>query len=129
MTQTHKLLVAMGVVALVGIAANRFPPAGKGGAGEACRRFAGEQRRTCYSQVLSERLRQHGVADAAKTLDALAASDGDAEEHAHELAHGIGIEAYSLASEIPATFTESGDGFSSCCRHKLIQTYYETRKQ
>jgi hypothetical protein len=127
MTQTQKLLLAIGVVGLVGVAANRFTPPGMGGPADACRRYAGEQRRTCYSQVLSDRLKQHGVADAVKTLDAIAASDADAAEHAHEFAHGIGIEAYGLSTDIPATFTECGDGFSSGCRHGVIQAYFESR--
>src|SRR5262245_52861033 len=129
MTQTHKLLIAIGVVALTGVAATRFTPTGTGGAGDACRRYVGEQRRTCYSQVLSDRLKQRGVADAVKTLDAIAATDADAAEHAHEFAHGIGIEAYSLSSDIPATFTACGDGFSSGCRHGVIQAYFESRDQ
>src|SRR6059036_4348852 len=90
MTQTQKVLIALGIVAVTGIAANRFAPAWVGGPGEACRRFVNEARRTCYSQLLSERLRQHGVADAVATLDKLAATDADVAEHAHEFAHGLG---------------------------------------
>jgi hypothetical protein len=129
MTQTQKLLLAIGVVAVAGIAANRFTPAAMGGGGPAaaCRRFAGEQRSSCYSQVLSERLNQHGVADAVATLDAITASDAEAAEHAHEYSHGIGIEAFSLSTDIPATFTACGDGFSSGCRHGVIQAYFESR--
>src|SRR5207249_10858103 len=73
MTQTQKVLIALGIVAVTGIAANRFAPAWSGGPGDACRRFVAEARRTCYSQLLSERLNKHGVADAVATLDALAA--------------------------------------------------------
>src|SRR5213596_894613 len=129
MTQTQRLLLAIGVVAVAGIAANRFTPAAMGGGGPAaaCRRFAGEQRSSCYSQVLSERLKHHGVADAVATLDAIAAADAAAAEHAHEYAHGIGIEAFSLSTDIPATFTACGDGFSSGCRHGVIQAYFEAR--
>ncbi|OLC07336.1 MAG: hypothetical protein AUH41_10615 [Gemmatimonadetes bacterium 13_1_40CM_66_11] len=130
MTQTQKLLIAIGVLALAGIAANRFAPGGgKGGHPDACRRFADEARRTCYSQLLSERLKQHGVADAVATLDAIAAADPGAAEHAHEYAHGVGIEAYGLSTDIPATFTACGDGFSSGCRHGVIQAYFEARDQ
>jgi len=128
MTQTQKLLIAFGVVAASGFAASRFTPAAMGGGPTgACRRFAGEQRRTCYSQLLSERLKNHGVADAVATLDAMAAADADAAEHAHEYAHGVGIEAFSLSTDIPATFTACGDGFSSGCRHGVIQAYFESR--
>jgi hypothetical protein len=129
MTQTQKLLVAMGVLVIVGIAANRFTPPGTGGPAAACRRFAGEQRRTCYSQLFSDRLKQHGVSDAVATLDAVAAADPDAAEHAHEFAHGIGIEAYGISTDIPATFTACGDGFSSGCRHGVIQAYFESREK
>jgi len=127
MTQTQRLLIAIGAVAVAGIAANRFAPgAGKGGnSGAACLRFAGEARSTCYMQLLSARLKKHGVADAVATLDAIATADPDAAEHAHEFAHGIGIEAFSLSTDIPATFTACGDGFSSGCRHGVIQAYFE----
>src|SRR6266508_4238298 len=94
MTQTQKLLLAIGILGLTAIAANRFAPAGKGGTGDACSRFVNEARRTCYSQLLSERLTKYGVADAVATLDAIAAADRDVAEHAHEFAHGLGIEAY-----------------------------------
>ena len=131
MTQTQKLLIAIGALAVAGIAANRLAPGvGKGGGpGVACLRFAGDARRTCYSQLLSERLKKHGVADAVATLDAIAAADPDAAEHAHEYTHGIGIEAFSLSTDIPATFTACGDGFSSGCRHGVIQAYFEAREQ
>jgi hypothetical protein len=131
MTQTHKLLIAMAVVAAAGIAANQFARAGGKGAGpaDACRRFMDEARGTCYSQLLSERLKKHGVADAVATLDAIAAADPAAAEHAHEYAHGIGIEAYGISTDIPATFTACGDGFSSGCRHGVIQAYFESRDQ
>src|SRR5579859_490120 len=129
MTQTQKLLIAIGVVAATGIAANRFVPAGAGGPGEACRRYQDEARSTCYSELLSNRLRQHGVADAVATLDALAAADPDVAEHAHEFAHGIGIEAFSVSPDIVNTFTACGDGFSSGCRHGVIQAYFESRDQ
>jgi len=131
MTQTQRLLIAIGAVAVAGIAASRFAPGvGKGGnPGAPCLRFAGEARGTCYSQLLSERLKKHGVADAVATLDAIAAADPDATEHAHEYSHGIGIEAFGLSTDIPATFTACGDGFSSGCRHGVIQAYFESRDQ
>ncbi|PYP58667.1 MAG: hypothetical protein DMD40_05055 [Gemmatimonadetes bacterium] len=129
MTQTQKLLIAIGILAGTGIAANRFAPAGTGDRGEACRRFVNEARRTCYSQLLSERLRQHGVADAVATLDKLAATDADVAEHAHEFAHGLGIEAYGRSTDIVATFAACGDGFSSGCRHGVIQAYFESREK
>jgi hypothetical protein len=128
MTQTQKLVITIAVVALTGIAANRFAPVAKR-PGDACRRYGGEARSTCYAQLLSERLRKHGVADAVATLDALAAADADVAEHAHEFAHGIGIEAFSVSPDIVGTFTACGDGFSSGCRHGVIQAYFESRDQ
>ena len=129
MTQTQKLLIAIGILAVTGIAANRFAPAGTGDPREACRRFVNEARRTCYSQLLSDRLKHHGVADAVATLDKLAAADVDVAEHAHEFAHGLGIEAYGLSSDIVGTFAACGDGFSSGCRHGVIQAYFESREK
>src|SRR3989441_9234869 len=72
MTQTQRLLLAVCIVALAGVAANTWGPGVWRGAA-ACRRYAGEARGTCYSQLLSERLKHHGVADAMATLDAIAA--------------------------------------------------------
>lgn len=126
MTQTQKLVIAIAVVALTGIAANRFAPVAKD-PGDACRRYGDEARRACYAQLLSERLTRHGVADAVATLDALAAADPDVAEHAHEYAHGIGIEAFSVSPDLVGTFTACGDGFSSGCRHGVIQAYFESR--
>jgi len=129
MTQTQKLLMAIGILALTGIAANRFAPAGKGGTADACSRFVNEARRTCYSQLLSERLTNYGVADAVATLDALAAAARDVDEHEHEFAHVLGIEAYGKSTDIVKTFSACGDGFSSGCRHGVIQAYFESREQ
>jgi len=61
------------------------------------------------------------------TLDAITRADVDAAEHAHEYAHGIGIEAYGLSPDIQATFAACGDGYSSGCRHGVIQAYFESR--
>src|SRR3989442_10448697 len=88
MTQTQKLLIAIGVLALAGIAANRFAPGGgKGGHPDACRRFADEARRTCYSQLLSERLKQHGVADAVAAPDRIPPGHPRAAGHRLEYTH------------------------------------------
>lgn len=128
MNQTPKVLIALGVLAVAGIAANRFArPASN--AGDACRRYVNEARRTCYSQLLSERLATRGVAEAVATLDALVKSDADVAEHAHEYAHGIGIEAYGKSSDIVGLFAPCGDGYSSGCRHGVIQAYFDSRSQ
>jgi len=129
MTQTQRLLLAVGILAVAGVAANAWGPTMGTGPGDSCRRQAGDARRTCYSQLLSDRLRNHGVADAVATLDAIAAADSDAAEHAHEYSHGIGIEAFGISTDIPATFTACGDGFSSGCRHGVIQAYFESREE
>jgi hypothetical protein len=125
--------VIVGVAALV-VAAGGFAmtrmiarPSGSG-AGAECRTASGDARRTCYSDLLSQRLTKHGLADAVTTLDALVAADPDAAEHAHEYAHGIGIEAYGIAPDITANFAACGDAYSSGCRHGVIQAYFESRE-
>jgi hypothetical protein len=99
------------------------------GTGAECRHLSGDGRTTCYSHVLSTHLVQNGVADAVATLNALAAADPDVAEHAHEYAHGIGIEAYGRSTDIVGTFAACGDGYSSGCRHGVIQAYFESRAQ
>jgi hypothetical protein len=99
------------------------------GLGADCRMVSGDARRSCYSDLLSQRLTKHGVADAVKTLDELATGDPEVAEHAHEYAHGIGIEAYGLSPDIVATFAACGDGYSSGCRHGVIQAYFESRHE
>src|SRR5574342_98640 len=93
-----------------------------------CRTASGDARTACYTKLLSDRLAAHGVADAVALLDALAAADPDVAEHAHEYSHGIGIEAFGRSTDIPATFAACGDGFSSGCRHGVIQAYFESRE-
>jgi hypothetical protein len=121
-------LIALAAVAVAGFAATRFVRAGPGtGPGGECRRSSGDERRACYTRLITTRLEKHGVADAAATLDALAAADQDVAEHAHEYAHALGIAAYSRSTDIPGTFTACGDNFSSGCRHGVIQAYFEAR--
>src|SRR6185503_18201248 len=89
--------VAVGVTALVliagGFAVTKMIAKPAGGVGAECAKRGGDDRQTCYSQLLSERLTKRGLADAVSTLDQLATSYPDVAEHAHEFAHGIGIEA------------------------------------
>jgi len=122
----------LGVVALVaaagGFAVTKMITRPARGVGE-CSASSGDARRTCYSALLSERLNKRGVADAVATLDALTAADADVAEHAHEYAHGIGIEAYGKSPDIIGTFAACGDGYSSGCRHGVIQAYFESRQQ
>jgi hypothetical protein len=123
------VVVAVAAVAVAALAVTQLArPAS--GAGASCRRLGVSDagRQTCYSRLLSERLRQGGVADAVATLDAFAAADPDVAEHAHEYAHGIGIEAYGRSPAITATFAACGDGYSSGCRHGVIQAYFESRE-
>jgi hypothetical protein len=129
MPRLKAVLIVLAVLAVAGVAAMRFvfPSASARGGGAACRSLSGDERRACYAQLLSGRLKSGGVADAAATLDALAAANQDVAEHAHEYAHGIGIEAYGRSSDIVATFAECGDNFSSGCRHGVIQAYFEAR--
>jgi len=124
--------LALGVTALV-LAAGGFAVtkmiARPSPASGACAGRSGDARQTCYSQLLSERLTKRGLADAVATLDQLATADPDVAEHAHEYAHGIGIAAYGKSRDIVATFAECGDGYSSGCRHGVIQAYFESRQQ
>jgi hypothetical protein len=125
--------VAVGVTALVllagGFAVTKMIANPAGAVGGECEKRAGDDRQTCYSQLLSERLTKHGLADAVTTLDHLATANPDVAEHAHEYAHGIGIEAYGKSQDIVNTFAACGDGYSSGCRHGVIQAYFESRHQ
>src|SRR6266480_2277257 len=120
------LVVAVGGFAVTKMIAR---PSAGGSTGAGCRELSGDTRRSCYSQLLTDRLEKHGVADAVATLDALAAADPEMAERAHEYAHGIGIEAFSLSSDIVGTFSACGDGYSSGCRHGVIQAYFESRHE
>jgi hypothetical protein len=122
------LILVVVVLAAAGFAVTKLVVRPASGAGGACRGLGETKRTACYSRLLSERLVADGVADAVATLNAFAAADPDVAEHAHEYAHGIGIEAYGRSPEIPATFAACGDGFSSGCRHGVIQAYFEARE-
>jgi len=122
-------MIVVAALVVVGVAANQFSRAQARAVGSTCRYGSSDRQRICYSQLLSDHLTRHGVADAVATLDAIAAADPDVAEHAHEYAHGLGIEAYSTSPDIAATFSACGDGFSSGCRHGVIQAYFESREQ
>ncbi|HEV2669871.1 MAG TPA: hypothetical protein VGU74_02170 [Gemmatimonadales bacterium] len=122
-------IVAVAAVVAAGFGVTKMLAGPSAAAGSDCRKAGGDARTTCYSKLLSDRLVAHGVADAVAMLDALAAADPDVAEHAHEYAHGIGIEAYGRSTDIAGTFAACGDGFSSGCRHGVIQAYFESREQ
>lgn len=126
MTQTPKVLIALAIVAVSGVAANYIARPAVG-IGDQCRRAAGDAQRHCYSALLSERLADYGVADAMQTLEQLAVADPYMTEHAHEYAHGIGIEAFTRYPDIVSTFIACGDGSASGCRHGFVQAYLESR--
>src|SRR6266550_2334276 len=121
--------VAVVVVAAAGFGVTKMLARPSAAAGSDCRKDSGDARTACYSKLLSARLVAHGVADAVAMLDALAAADPDVAEHAHEYAHGIGIEAYGRSTDIAGTFSACGDGYSSGCRHGVIQAYFESRER
>src|SRR5881396_1449778 len=129
MSQSVKAMIVVAALVVVGVAANQFSRAQARAVGSTCRYGSSDRQRICYSQLLSDHLTRHGVADAVATLDALAAADRDVAEHAHEFAHGLGIEAYGKSTDIVKTFSACGDGFSSGCRHGVIQAYFESREQ
>lgn len=122
-------LVVTGLVLVAGAVAVTTILARTGSAGGECNDRSGDDRQACYTQLLSERLDKRGLADAVATLDRIAKADPDVAEHAHEYAHGIGIAAYGKSTDIVATFAECGDGYSSGCRHGVIQAYFESRQQ
>ncbi|OLC99746.1 MAG: hypothetical protein AUI89_08090 [Gemmatimonadetes bacterium 13_1_40CM_3_65_8] len=124
-----KAMIVVAALVVVGVAANQFSRAQARAVGSTCRYGPSDRQRICYSQLLSDHLTHQGVADAVATLDAIAAADPDVAERAHEYAHGLGIEAYSTSPDIAATFSACGDGFSSGCRHGVIQAYFESREQ
>ena len=131
-----KRMTIVAVAAVVTLAAAGFGvtkmlarPSPGAGAGVDCRKVGGDARTACYTKLLSDRLVAHGVADAVALLDELAGADRDVAEHAHEYAHGIGIEAYGRSTDITGTFAACGDGYSSGCRHGVIQAYFESRQQ
>ena len=129
MSQSLKAMIVVAALVVIGVAANQFSRSQARTVGSSCRYGSSDRRRLCYSQLLSDHLTQHGVADAVATLDAIAAADPDVAEHAHEYSHGLGIEAYSKSPDIVSTFEACGDGFSSGCRHGVIQAYFESRQQ
>jgi hypothetical protein len=119
--------LAVVTAAAAGFGVSKMLVGPSGGAGADCRDLGGDARTNCYTQLLSHRLATSGVRDAVAMLDALAAADRDIAEHAHEYAHGLGIEAYGRSTDIVGTFDACGDGFSSGCRHGVIQAYFESR--
>ena len=127
---TFATAAALAVVtaAAAGFGVSKMLVGPSAGAGLDCRNASGDARTACYTKLLSDRLAANGVADAVGLLDALAAADPDVAEHAHEYSHGIGIEAFGRSTDIPATFAACGDGFSSGCRHGVIQAYFESRE-
>ncbi len=119
--------LAVVTAAAAGFGVSKMLVGPTGGAGADCRDLGGDARTNCYTQLLSSRLATNGVRGAVAMLDALAAADRDIAEHAHEYAHGLGIEAYGRSTDIVGTFDACGDGFSSGCRHGVIQAYFESR--
>ena len=132
MPSMKTILVLVATLAVAGFGVARFTrAAGDDGPGGDCRRFSGDERRDCYSKFLSQRLTTNGVQDAVTMLDQLAHADADVADHAHEFAHGIGIEAYNTSTtpDITGIFAACGDGYSSGCRHGVIQAYFESRHE
>jgi hypothetical protein len=128
MNRVRTVVVAVVAFVAVGFAVSRMVARPGSGLGE-CNNAVGDARGACYTQLLSERLNKRGLTDAVTTLDRLAATNPDVADHAHEYAHGIGIEAFGKSADIVATFAECGDGYSSGCRHGVIQAYFESRHQ
>lgn len=116
------------VAAVAGLGVAKVAQRSGGVPGDDCHGLSGADRTTCYSRSFSEQLKTKGVAGAVAELDRIAKGDRDVAEHAHEYAHGIGIEAYGISTDIAGTFAACGDGYSSGCRHGVIQAYFESRE-
>jgi len=131
MNRSKALAIAVGVLITGALVVVRYaqskPPAIEAAA--ACRSGSAAVRQTCYSRVFSDRLATQGIAGAVAALDALSASEDYVAEHAHEFAHGIGIEGYKLYPDIVPAFIACGDGSASGCRHGFMQAYLESRDQ
>ena len=116
------------VAAVAGFGVAKVAQHSGGVPGDDCHGLSGADRTACYSRSFSEHLKTKGVAGAVAELDRIAQGDRDVAEHAHEYAHGIGIEAYGISTDIAGTFAACGDGYSSGCRHGVIQAYFESRE-
>lgn len=125
MPSVRTLLILTAGLAAAGFGAAQFA-ARRAGGGE-CREAEDAARSACYHRLFTARLDAGGLAAAVAALDSLAAAHGDVAVHAHEYAHGIGIEAYARSPDIAAAFATCGDGYSSGCRHGVIQAYFEAR--
>ena len=74
MSQSLKAMIVVAALVVIGVAANQFSRSQARAVGSSCRYGSADRRRLCYSQLLSDHLTQHGVADAVATLDALHAN-------------------------------------------------------
>lgn len=106
-----------------------FDAAGRarlGGASE-CIALSRSARADCYRGALTTEVARTGVAGAIAALQTLAGVDPDVNRDGHVYAHGIGIEGYLRARNVPGTFDDCPDQFSSGCGHGVIQAYLESQ--
>ena len=64
MSQSVKAMIVVAALVVVGVAANQFSRAQARAVGSTCRYGSSDRQRICYSQLLSDHLTRHGVADA-----------------------------------------------------------------
>lgn len=89
-----------------------------------CRSSSFAKERTCYTEVLDERLSGGGPAAALKLLDGLAARDEDVRRDGHMYAHRIGILALKSPSDVGRVFATCTPAYQSGCYHGVIQAYF-----
>jgi len=129
MTQTQKVLIALASSGSPASPRNRFAPAWAGGPGDACRRFVAEARSTCYSQLLSERL-----ISAASQMRSRLSMPWPRPTRCRRATRtssrtALGSKPTARPPISSKRFSACGDGFSSGCRHGVIQAYFESREQ
>jgi hypothetical protein len=116
------------VIAVVLVASWFLWSGGRGQDSAPCDSGSSEARQKCYTGLLTERLQSRGLAAAVALLDELSTRSAYVADHAHELAHGVGIAAYTYNPNIVEAFVSCGDGSASGCRHGFVQAYLESRR-
>jgi hypothetical protein len=88
-----------------------------------CRRAPGGKM-PCLERTLVSLIDQAGIARSMQVLDTLVAMDDEVRDHAHALAHGLGISAYRGPQTLAATFAACPTSQMSGCPHGVIQGYF-----
>ena len=138
MSPKTMVVVAVGIIAVVAgtafLVRPRGGPADLSPDGMAARqildRCAGRpkaERGGCHQEALTARLTESGVGGAMALLKAMARADQQVEREGHVFAHGIGINGYLMAKDVPGPFGQCTIDFASGCNHGVIQAYLESQ--